>query len=313
MERGIKIPMQRWNLNKTLTGFLVGVVILLSSCTGATSEFVSSLFDGNKWEELEEKALQYMIDSFGDHFELSSRGHHTSGSAESTERHIYVVDTEHPYDDIDVINPGYDDGKGEVFVTNYANYLFGNDAGPEWAKLMESELSEGAFLPRIWKWNDNEEDGGTTRGQPLMGLTQDSTLQEFMETAPIEGVLLMPVDANENGAYTDAEKYATAEKTWAELDAVDDRYDISIHVILLKREKYDELAALGAPLEEFAKEYYSSGAEKLQLRPRRAFDLLGHESKTGIFAVINYIREDGEMNADAMEWEGIEESDYDAE
>jgi hypothetical protein len=254
-----------------------------------------------------------MVDSYGDHFELSPHGHSTSGSAESTARSIYIVDTEHPYDYIEVLSPGSDDGKGEVFATNYSYYIFGDEAGVEWTKLVESEISEGAYLPAMWKWSDSEEEGEETSGKLLAGLTQESTLQEFMETAPIEGVLLVPVDANENGAYTDAQKYATADKTWAELDAIDDRYDISLHVILLKREKYDELAAIGDPLEEFAKEHYSTGAEKLQLMPLRAFYLLGHESKTGIFAVVRYVKKDGEMDKDAMEWQGVGVEDFGAE
>jgi hypothetical protein len=295
--------------NRSTALLLLVLVCLLASCTGATSEFVSSLFDGDKWEVLEGKALQYMIDNYGDHFELSPRGHYTSGSTESIDRHIYVLDTEHPYDDIDVVSPGSDDGKGEVFATNYPYYLFGNDAGPEWTRLVEDHISEGAYLPRIWKWSDKEEDGGKTIGQLLIGLTKDSTLQDFIEIAPIEGVLMVPVEGDR--VYSNAQKYAALEKMLEGLGAIDDKHDISVSVIFVKKTAYDELATDGNPINELAKRHYSAGAEWLQLFPVEARNLYSYDDD--VIAAMDYIKEDGEPVLDPRWWQGVEEPDYVAE
>jgi hypothetical protein len=284
------------------------VSVLTSSCTGATSEFVSSLFDGNKREVLEEQALQYMIDNYGDHFALSEdRSHSTSGNSDGTTRYMYFTDLDHPYDDVEVVSPGSDDGKGETLLTSYPYYLFGNEAAMEWEQLLANEVQEMSYLPPLWKWSDNEGDGKTTWGENIGGLTKDSSVQDFMKTAPMYGVLAIPVDGGNK--YTDEQIYKTIESTWVALAQVDDQYDMELYVAFIKREAYDELAAKGDPMEELGKELNNGDYEFIQEGPAIIFRISDEDKR--ILAVVNYSRKDGVRYHG--EWRGIEERVFDWE
>ncbi|MDR1797988.1 MAG: hypothetical protein LBR44_11260 [Clostridiales Family XIII bacterium] len=296
-------------MNKIWTASLVALLCLLSACSGASSSFVSGLVDGDNWGDLEGKAVAYMDENYGGPFAISDQSeHYTAGLQGGTSRYVFVRDADHPYNDFEVLSPGFDDGAGETLLTTYPYFLFGNEAGQEWERILSEAVPEMGYLPMKWDWAGSEEEGefGTTWEAPVGGLTKDSTVQDFLLEAPAYGILVVPADAT---ATQDRQAlYASVESLWGQFETIDARYDLSLVVLFVGKGDFDELAAQGNPAEVLIKSIYPNGMDIFQGNPVYAFDLCDEDKR--ILAAIGYEREDGSLQVENMRWEGIEKKDF---
>ena len=251
-----------------LTTILMAVLLNLASCS-YVEPGVSWLADNMpKIETINDKALAYMQESYGDIFEMSDSHSYSIGSTESNEYHIFLKATGHPYDNIAVLSPWYDERKGEIFLTDYPHYLFGNDAGPEWEKMLNGLFPRMGYLAPKWEFATRDEINSGQRTKSISGswakylggLTKESALEEYMDKSPIYGILVLA----EGTCFPDSESrpsswntisYIQSEDFLTELDSIDIKYDIKLYIFILSDDFFDELSADGRPAEQLFLQY----------------------------------------------------------
>ena len=296
-------------IKKYISNAIIPITILLlfASCSFVKSG-VSGLVERlPQKESLQEKALSYMTESYGDIFESGRPG--SRGSSQQIESTVYLKVVEHPYDYIEVISPWYDDGMGETLFTDYPHYLFGNEAGPKWKEMLSTVFPEMGYLPPAWQFITKEEDESGAYSnisgswaKSLGGLTKDSTVEEYMEATPIYGMLVLP----ENGYIPDdiesKKEFFEGNKFLTELNSIDSKYDFFLYVILLRDDFFEELSFTGDPAEQLFAQYGNSpdGVDPLEYARRKphisidyGFDSMN--ARDNITVIIRYFRTDGKV------------------
>jgi len=286
--------------------------LLFTSCAQVESG-VSELLDNMPQKaSLEEKALAYMTESYGDIFEYG-RPSNSWGSTQKRERTVYLKVTGHPYDYILVVSPWYDDGKGETLLTDYPHYLFGKEAGPVRREILGAAFPEMGYIAPEWKFITQEEhdnktysNSGNAWAKALGGLTKDSTVEEYVEASPIYGILVLPVNGrlpNDLESY-EYKEFIESEGFLPELDDIDPKYDFFLYVILLEDDFFEELCLSGDPAEQlFAQNGYSSeerGRDSLEFARRDPLLSVDYSFKSSlsrkkISAIVQYRKDDGEV------------------
>ena len=132
------------------------ITLILSSCGGASST-LSYFMEQLKPEKLDDKAFAYMVENYGDIFEKADSKYNSStGRKDFIVHRFYVKVIEHPYDRIEVRTFTTDEGRGEIFQTDYPHFLFGNEAGIEWEKMLNDCYPRMGYLPPLWEFTKKE-------------------------------------------------------------------------------------------------------------------------------------------------------------
>ena len=306
--------MKKGHMPYGATIILFVAFLLFTSCAQVESG-VSELLDNiPQKESLQEKALVYMTESYGDVFEYNDGHPNTSrGSSQQIERTVYLKVTGHPYDYILVVSPWYDDGKGETFLTDYPHYLFGEEAGLIRKEILSAVFPRMGYLPPAWKFitkneNDNQAYYSTLSwAKALGGLTKDSTVEDYVEASPIYGILVLP----ESGYLPDGlgtyESYSTREFLESdgflpELDRIDSKYDFFMYIILLKDDFFDDLCSAGDPGEQLFTQYGYDAKEidPVEYAKRQPFLSIDYSFdyrfRNKLVSVSRYIRDDGKAS-----------------
>jgi len=269
---------------------ILALTLLLSTSCGYGTAYSYSPQDGLKVTGIEDRALAYMKKNYGDIFQFhSSEGYAMTGGEPYGPNwfRIPMLVNGHPYDDIQVL--GYMPARdlkgiwlpsketGKILGTDYPYYLFGNKAGPEWAKILGKVFPQMGYLPPDWTFTTKEFLGdppdytrqryGDSTWKMIDGLTKGSTLTEFMNKSPIYGILVLPVKGEiptvpvpPNSDYYGIPSRGVLPSdpklpTVPELATVKAKYDVDLQVVYVTQDYFDELSKGGNPAEQLAKKY----------------------------------------------------------
>jgi hypothetical protein len=249
----------------------------------------------------------YMVETWGDIFgEVRSTGGGGATHVGHTNRYLYQL-REHPYDYVEYHCTDFTDGRADLFETDYPHFIFGNDAGSEWEKMLRTVFPEMHYLAPEWVYT---KEGDTfspnehgTWAALLSGLSRESTLDDYLEVSPIHGILLLPEAPEQEGQFSYRDEHIE------KLGLIDEKYDINITVIYIQRDYFDELSSYENPLEKLIENNYDfinadfPGTTILEVARRSAPYFLADNTddnyyddpKYNIVKCVRYYRIDGKL------------------